>query len=336
MTTTSQPRQLGFMACWDLQGVDVDHDTLVKLCQKHSIPNKYIPGERSPKDAFRKAKTLVTTSAKKKDLIFGGKPVLNSDQMVVWDVYRELPDGGTKRKARNFSQVRFDCASQAIAWSSLDLANPEDKDLLDWLEAETLGLYQQNLRHDSEDLRRLLSSWMRANAIPLKKTGGFYFVPATFGDELKNLSKLVGEFGNSSLNLVGAYACFGEDLAFYKAAATEALKAEAESLASDTEEFLNSATKGVKRGVKNRRQQLAELASKTEAMHRELSLEGDQLIADLNKVAERLGMPPVKINAPVPMAAKSEPVEEPDKDDSELSEYCKKLASPKFNFFRLK
>lgn len=188
-------QHIAYSVCWDLSKTSISYNALVDKCRLYGIKVAYIPARHSKVNAFRKAKSNLVASLKKELLSWSIKPVEDNPDRVVWQLNQE--DGKHSKSYNPIANFEFRKKSGRI-----ELRNVVVQDIADrWL-TELQTEYENCQKHGTEDLRQLLSNWCDANAVRLRKGGGYYFAPTSAKSDIDNLIKLLADISpNSKLRI---------------------------------------------------------------------------------------------------------------------------------------
>lgn len=188
-------RPLGRL-CWYTvpEGVRVDQLELTTAFNVAGVDPRYLPQPIRPVDAFRRATSdaerqrLPVPAEKGVFVNFLVREVARDKDSVTRQVVRETVDGNMKRLSyavvAELSLDRESGGMETHTW----LASPELADVLE----QAGWLYEQYRNcYSGDHVRRLIRTILHSmSPTAVRPSGGVYFVPEGYGDELAALSRL--------------------------------------------------------------------------------------------------------------------------------------------------
>jgi hypothetical protein len=175
---------LGTLMWWSLEGNRISHDDLKALASKNNLPSNYLPNEVKPHSAFKRAIRHTTTKLDK-DLML--RTINDDKNEIVVGVVHERKDTTAKELRYNTrAKVTFKKANGTIH-------SDQDHPAVDDVKA----LYRQHLDHDTDDIRTMMTNFLKKAGVSLRQAGGVYFVPASFQPILDALCGTVEKTGSN-------------------------------------------------------------------------------------------------------------------------------------------
>lgn len=188
---------LGTLFWWSLSENHVPHARLVELANNAGFDEKYILKPVSPIGAFRKAIRHVSKGVKKDLLI---RTVDDNPTSMFLSVVMESRLAGVAQEAYDdlsyavLEKFRFD--KDTGKFSSFNTVNtPADYEPL---APSVTAAYVYHTEHDTEDIRRIISNFLKVNGVALRQAGGVYFVPAHHQDSLDSLCTVLKDTGSNA------------------------------------------------------------------------------------------------------------------------------------------
>lgn len=178
--------------CWySISETTVDHEHVLKLCRLHDLESHAPSAPRAP-DVFRrvckKAERKVAQTNGTKH-VYSFKPITNDENEILVKLVRETVD--TKNKAINWTRlanVKFVRDTKSLEVETLVHDNVGSTVLDDLV----TNFQAENGKVNSAHLRRMIQSVLhRTSAIPVRESGGIYFIPQAHYDVAKRLSNVI-------------------------------------------------------------------------------------------------------------------------------------------------
>jgi len=177
-------RHLGTLMWWNLNGNRISHADLEALAQRYGMPAEYLPSEIKPNSAFKRAVRHATTKLDKEHML----RTINDDK-------RECSVGLVREK-RNATQKDLKYVVESRITFSKDTSKI-DHDQDNPIIQEIYGLYQIHLDHATEDVRTMMTNFLKASGVAIRPSGGVYFVPSKFQAVLESLCNVVEKAGQN-------------------------------------------------------------------------------------------------------------------------------------------
>jgi len=191
---------LGNLVWFSVSDLEILRDDLMKLANQAGLPEKFIPAQIRPADAFRRATSEVggvLNASEDCTEVLMVREVLSDEVKIVRHLVKEIRD--KKNVCLSYQQVgviefdrRFECVnSVAIA----EEARPAIK------KAEALyGRYRDYFV--AEHLRRMMKNTLGAcQAVGVRPSGGVFFTPKSYEATIKALNALVRSLPGCSVEM---------------------------------------------------------------------------------------------------------------------------------------
>lgn len=215
MGNTNGPTEhIGDGVFWSVSDARVEPSTLRSLFDERDLPVDVIPKDPKPETGFRRAITRAQTKqshrnlhADKEDEQFLLRKIDEDSDSIVWGVVQETKTQGTPTSGSLISttldhhtvdRIVFDKVSGRVVSDN----GHELSDVVSRMYQEEVGMF--NSSDILEVLRRTVDRFM---AIPIRPSGGIYFVPSRYADDLERLREVVGLVSTGSF--IGVMNLFG-------------------------------------------------------------------------------------------------------------------------------
>ena len=181
---------LGDLIFWSISDARIGRTTLESVWAGAGLDPALLPepvtAEKSIKLAVREAQLGV-----KDRLIRVGKS--DAHELVFADV-REDRDGDGNVSFSQEARIQLDRHREVVT---------TDAPMHDLVVAVTAGFQTLRTTHTPDDVRRMvLGSLVALAAVPLRPSGGIYFVPAVYAEKLRRLQGAVEKIGSSRIFLL--------------------------------------------------------------------------------------------------------------------------------------
>jgi len=175
---------LGWLLWWSLNGNRVEHAQLEALAAQHNLPGRFVPRALRPTQAFRRAWRHTASRLVEGQML---RPIAETTDEVVIGLVYEVADAGTRDLEYDvLARITFDKHSARITSDRESIV------------AESVRcMYAHHLAHTTTDIRAMLTGFLGEAGVPLRESGGVYFVPATHGQMLEGLCAVVESAGNN-------------------------------------------------------------------------------------------------------------------------------------------
>jgi hypothetical protein len=175
---------LGSLCWWALNGATVTHDELLALADRHGLGHAYLPKEVKPSTAFRRAWRSAGRRLAAGHML---REIADTPEELVVGLVEERPD--TKALDLDYHvlvRLTWDKRHESIRSDS-------QHDIVD----QVRQLYRHHLDHGSEDIRTMLTGFVRESGLSIRESGGVYLVPPTRMPTLQALAGVVGDIGSN-------------------------------------------------------------------------------------------------------------------------------------------
>ena len=181
----AQSKQLGTLMWWSLEGNRISHDDLTITAIEKGLPKRYLPSEIKPHSAFKRAVRHSNTKLPNGHLI----RTINDDrdEFVVGVVKENRDTAGKNLSYKVLSRVTF---TKATGHTS----NDEDHSVVN----EIYALYKQHLDHHTDDIRTMMTNFLKESGVSIRPSGGVYFIPAVYQSVLDSLCEVVKSVSSSN------------------------------------------------------------------------------------------------------------------------------------------
>lgn len=174
--------RLGDLCWWALNGATITHVDLVTLADKHGLDHRYLPGEVKPSTAFRRAWRSAARRLPAGHML---REIADTPDELVVGLVEERPDADA-----------LDLDYRVIVrltWSKTHESISADRghDVVDQVRA----LYRAHLDHGADDVRAMLTGFVREAGLSIRESGGVYVVPPARSATLRALAGVVGDIG---------------------------------------------------------------------------------------------------------------------------------------------
>lgn len=199
---------------WSINDVGVEPSTLRELFTENNLPTDVIPKDPKPEAGFRRAIYRAQTrqshrnlTAGKEDEQFLLRKIDEDSETIAWGVIEERKTQGAPTvnslitatlDHHTVDRLTFDKQSGRIhSETNHDLSR-----IVSVLFEEEVGKF------NSHDILEVLRSMMdRFMAVPIRPSGGIYFVPDKYAEDLANLRKVISQISQGSF--IGVINLFG-------------------------------------------------------------------------------------------------------------------------------
>lgn len=155
---------LGAVFWWSLNDNSVDHQTLVSLARQMGLPEKYLPSDVKPHQAFKRAVKHASTMLDKGTML---RYVDDNDAEIVVALVKEEQLKAKKDLAyATIEKVTFEKITGKFVHEG---QGTKAYDLI-------VDLYAQHLKHMTDDIRKLVTNFLGDMGVKLRESGGVYFV----------------------------------------------------------------------------------------------------------------------------------------------------------------
>lgn len=173
----------GSILWWDCPCAGITTENLKALASRHGVPIKYLPREITPISAMKRAVSQSKPGLARRSLRIEqirGEGELNSPYLT-WGICQKDTDITTDTvEFDQLATIRFHKKDHTIA------CDPHHE-LLDKLK----GHYEECLRHNADDIRGILVAITQEVGLRLRRSGGNYWIPASYQSLLDNAAALV-------------------------------------------------------------------------------------------------------------------------------------------------
>ena len=178
-------KYLGSLLWWSLNGNRIEHDALERLAITHQLPERFVPRAIKPTQAFRRAWRHTASRLADGQML---RPIAESSDEVVIGLVREVVDEATQDLDYDLLvRVTFDKAAAAIM---------SDRESI--VVESIRSMYRHHLAHTTTDIRSMMTAFLGEAGVPLRESGGVYFVPASHERTLDALCSVVEAAGNNA------------------------------------------------------------------------------------------------------------------------------------------
>lgn len=177
---------LGTLLWWSLSNNRVHHAALEDLARNHGLDPKYLPSPVKPVNAFRRAWRHANTRLSQGLML---RQIADTNDSIVVGLVEERAN--TAVMDLNYTtqaKITFDKLTESLSCYALH-------DIY----AKVSELYQHHLAHTTQDIRFILSAFVRESGVSLRQQGGTYFIPASSQATLDALSAVVKEAGSNQV-----------------------------------------------------------------------------------------------------------------------------------------
>jgi len=175
---------LGTLLWWSLNNSRIHHAALEDLARKYGLDSRYLPSPVKPVGAFRRAWRHASTRLEPGFML---RQIADTNDSIVVGLVEERADNAvldlnyTTQARISFDKVSgtLKCDCQHVTFSKV------------------LELYQHHLAHTTQDVRFILSAFVRESGVSLRQHGGTYFIPSKCRATLDAVSCVVSECGQN-------------------------------------------------------------------------------------------------------------------------------------------
>ena len=176
---------LGSLLWWSLNGNRIEHDQLLNLASQFGLPERHLPKEIKPTQAFRRGWRHASTKLVDGQML---RPIAETTDEVVVGLVQESVDEKTRELEYGLlNRITFDKHAAAITSEREGIVTESIR-----------TLFRHHLAHTSKDIRSMLTSFLSEAGVSLRESGGVYYVPANYQDTLEALCSVVEGAGNNS------------------------------------------------------------------------------------------------------------------------------------------
>jgi len=177
---------LGSVFWWSLNDNSVSHAVLRQLARQHGVPEKYLPSDIKPHQAFKRAVKHAATLLDKGLML---RYIDDNDAEIVVGLVKE-------------EQLK---AQKDLSYATIEKVIFEKitgKFLHEGLETKVydiiVELYQQHLNHMTDDIRKMVTSFLSDSGVKLRESGGVYFVARSGLPTLNAVCSVTDETGKNN------------------------------------------------------------------------------------------------------------------------------------------
>ena len=184
--------QLGTIVWWSLSDNNVPRQKLLNLASDNNLDEKYLPPEVKPTSAFRRAWRHAISHLEEGLLL---RPIVENDDAIVIGLVHETQ----KKSAKDLDydlvvRIEYSKKNETLTFDrNVDFNTPEGKAV-----KAIDDLYQVHQSHDINDIRSIMTNFLYEVGIPLRESGGVYFVPAAYQQTLDSVCTVVKNCGRNS------------------------------------------------------------------------------------------------------------------------------------------
>ena len=174
--------RIGALLWWDLNGCHISHPDLLDQAEDYGVPERYLPLEITPinafKRAFRKVEQALPTG------LMLRKITQQSEARLNWvGVVEESVDASAKDlDYATLTKLTFDRETGVFSVVTTD---PRE------IKAKFEYWYDHCKCHTTDDIRRILQSFNREASVSLRDSGGVYFLTNSHQSTLDGIANLI-------------------------------------------------------------------------------------------------------------------------------------------------
>lgn len=262
---------LGDLVWWSLADANTDRTTLVSTWTGEGLAATLLPEAPTAEKALKTAIRFCQVGLSE-HLIRLGK---DDEHHLVYALVREARVGDGSLNHTQEARVTLERVTEQLTTD-----NPTHE-----LAVKIRSAFQQ-LRntHTADDVRRAIVKALGSfKAVTLRDSGGVYWVPRTYSDDVRRLERAIGKLGASVFNVVPVHNT-AEGAKALGAAARSSLEDELAALRAELEEF-KAAPPDRSSTLERRLQRYAELSTKARLYHDILKVQVDDLDHELHGMA---------------------------------------------------
>lgn len=183
---------LGYQLWWELHNCSIDHASLMKLASKYGVNPEWIPSKPTNTSVFKRAMATINKYHLPRELEL--KRISRADDVQkIWValVNNEIDEVNKDIEFRTVQKITFERSTECFevdrSYGKVDL----------------LGLFGEwydyhTLMH-TDDCRKIIAAFNIANSISLRSSGGIYFVPVAFQQQMEAVTNLLMEVSNANI-----------------------------------------------------------------------------------------------------------------------------------------
>lgn len=177
-------RRLGSVFWWALSSNRISHADLEAVARRHGLDDRFLPSSITPTGAFRRAWRHAAREVPEGTLL---RPIVESSKEIVIGLVDERPDEEHRDlEYRVRCRIWFDNVGASLG---ADAENHVTKRVSD--------LFEHHLGHTTRCIRSMMSRFLSESGVPLRSSGGVYFVAKRFEADLEALCSVVEEIGQN-------------------------------------------------------------------------------------------------------------------------------------------
>jgi len=218
---------LGDIVFWSLADARVDRATLESVWKNALLDPSRLPEEPTPERALKQAAREAQVGQRDRMIRLG----LDSESEIVFAIVREHRDDAGNVTYAQEARVHLDRTSEVVS---------SDVSSHDIVQKLLTGYDVLRTTHTADDVRRAivktLGSWA---AITLRDSGGVYWVPAVYADDLRRLQSAIERIGASRVHVLPVHDSQDAKRALGEIA-TASLEAELAQLQTEISAFVSA------------------------------------------------------------------------------------------------
>ncbi|MFF5996518.1 DUF6744 family protein [Lysinibacillus sp. KU-BSD001] len=197
---------IGHLFWYSIQHVKISREELEQKMQTFQIDTKYLPNPIRPADAFRRAtqelkRTKVPTMQRDVYLNYLTREVMTDTQFTQRNVVVESVDRAGKKLAYETEAVKL-VLRKSDNTVSVD-ATTTDRIAIQLAEEAKERYEQYKSLYDSQNIRQFVGRILEHMATTsVRPSGGIYFVPYTYDQQLLALSELINDLSESTATCI--------------------------------------------------------------------------------------------------------------------------------------
>lgn len=196
--TSTNAKEIGSCLWWTLAQCSVPRNQLEDAAKRCGIPDNYLPEKISFISAFKRGISDVKLKLEKTGILI--RPVSNDAKETFMAIIKETIDSHNRVAGHN--QIGLAIANKEVEKIEIRPTNfiaSADHAALFGVEDLIRDAYLSAVDHNTDDVRRVITSFCKECAISLRESGGIYFVPLAYSNLLSAIKKFVLEVSPDSV-----------------------------------------------------------------------------------------------------------------------------------------
>lgn len=263
----SRGEHLGTLAWWSLNGATITTEDLAAKAKAAGLDEQFLPKAVKSVAAFRRAWRHAARKIPSGTML---REIGETTERIIVGLVREEALVDEERlEYEGIGHVSFDKATEVISGNPIELVQ------------EVRRLAVAHLDHGSDDIRSMLTGFMREAGVSIRDAGGVYFVPPAYTTTLQALSRVVEGIGHNRVFAL-PIADVGDAKVTLADVARETLDDEIRALQAEIEAFADS-------GTGTRESTLARRLGKFDELRARVSLFASTLEFKAEELTSRIG-----------------------------------------------